>query len=115
MTATWLDRSVIPVSGCYFVTTGRLRPVNGRRAAERRLPVRSEPSFGYSEAGQGPDEADTRIHRHLFAIEWGRAKEFESEVKALELEETEEVMENVTNWMKDGIKQGRKEGSEKAA
>jgi hypothetical protein len=37
-------------------------------------------------------------------------KEFEVEIKALEAEETEEVMEIVTSWMKEGIKQGRKEG-----
>jgi hypothetical protein len=39
-------------------------------------------------------------------------KKFESEVKTLQFEETEEVMEIVTSWMKDGIKQGRKEGRE---
>jgi len=38
--------------------------------------------------------------------------EFESEVKGLPAEDKEEVMEIVTSWMEDGIKQGRREGKE---
>ena len=38
--------------------------------------------------------------------------EFESEVKGLPSEDKEEVMQIVTSWMEDGIKQGRREGRE---
>jgi hypothetical protein len=36
--------------------------------------------------------------------------EFESEVKGLPSEDKEEVMQIVTSWMEEGIKQGRREG-----
>jgi flagellar biosynthesis/type III secretory pathway protein FliH len=35
---------------------------------------------------------------------------FEAEVEALPTEETDKVMEIVTSWMKEGLKQGRTEG-----